>query len=919
MTNQRGVSLSFTVVTTTVLVSAVAYTVITQLPRLRDESRKMGTFLNYKTLITGVNDYMVNALRERWCLRVLGSGSETIAGTPRPVVYTDLFPSESTCRPGDPLEAIVTDPGNLERLLWTEDTVGVNPPGVSPANTIMGLNRDRIARGVTSVQLNAHDVRRREMNFFVGEPTLASLTEGHPLSLVLKGARRCLDGLFIRVAESNDTNNLPVGDEKRIEVEVRARLKSSFLSTSCSEFKLVQSKAFYSFYPRALNTYGLIVKGDLSTNLFHEYNAPVYVAGDLRLPPTNAPKATTSVFYEPVTLGFKDPNETGKLKTNNGVLFTFDERGEPRKTRQDRYENFRGFLGGLTLDPTEDKGMRYLFGGGSTPTGVDKLEQCIEFTEIYVNPHYTAGSILAYQLGANGSGSANFRIGLTRKNIFRQRDQAPRVIRGDNAGSYFNLLTRPDPIPATAREFATVEISDTNGNTFSGTLGAGAGFTFRLNAQDAGLVPEVIGDMLTRLNDDKASNYRDVVPMGHLLQRESEVRNYLDAAQRLKNSCDNRAGSGCVDFGYTQNCDNNCGNGNSITRYDNAKTALRTFLQGVRNDTAFGGEAELRLNVTDPPQLPDPDTGAMKSVLNIKTLSFEVTPKWARLAPYVTGNLRVNLKVEHYSSTRIRDFDFRINLSGNLLSLNHPGSWVNADNDLRLLTNRLNPTRPRDEILEVDCPEGVGVADWDLDMSESTAFAWNYANTQAGAIVDNIDHSQLPLIIFSATGAFREGHSASTSKSIVNRCVVPPDRTHVYGFYVCETLEIQNGRTQPLYMIGTFIVKNLVNNNRLAPVIWQTVWDARSAPLIYHDLKAGCGGVSTQLNWRDFMRTPALAAAMNQCSAVDLVNNGPNNFTWTTVDPEIGLARPSDVMTSQKVKRRLRWIVREDSRQDVVK
>ncbi len=51
---------------------------------------------------------------------------------------------------------------------------------------------------------------------------------------------------------------------------------------------------------------------------------------------------------------------------------------------------------------------------------------------------------------------------------------------------------------------------------------------------------------------------------------------------------------------------------------------------------------------------------------------------------------------------------------------------------------------------------------------------------------------------------------------------------------------------------------------------------------------------------------------------MDLVTNGTNNFTLTTVDPDIGLIA-GNTMTSQKVLRFQRWVIREDSRQDLVR
>jgi hypothetical protein len=58
---------------------------------------------------------------------------------------------------------------------------------------------------------------------------------------------------------------------------------------------------------------------------------------------------------------------------------------------------------------------------------------------------------------------------------------------------------------------------------------------------------------------------------------------------------------------------------------------------------------------------------------------------------------------------------------------------------------------------------------------------------------------------------------------------------------------------------------------------------------------------------------------LEKCSAVDFTENGINNFRWTTVDPDIGLASPAATMTSQKVSRVHRWVIREDSRLDLVR
>lgn len=934
--NQRGVSLGFTILTTTALVSAVAYTVITQLPRLHSENSNMSLFLNYKTMITGVNDYVINALRERWCLRESGTGTELVGGHARSVVYTDLFPSETACRPGDPLESIVMYPGNLERLFWNEDTVGVNPPGIAPANTIIGLNQIRLGLLVNpaSVRLNANEVRLREMNFFIKSEDLQNLTDAHPLYIITRDARKCLDGIFIRLAISDDVNNLPVGDERRVEIEVHARLKTGILAGSCGQYRMVQSKAFYSFYPRALNTYALIKSGDLATSFYHEYNSPVYVAGDVWLPGRRTNKNQASVFYAPVTIGFKPSGGSGKLISTGATPFTFAERGVPQKTRQDNYSNFRGFLGGITLDPAEDKGFRYLFESVAVPSGTAKLEQCIELAEIYANPNVTSDSQLAYQVTQNSSLAANIKLGLTKKNLFRRSNEVAGIMMGQSAQSMLTLHASPNPVPVSAREFGSMNISDSSGVSFSATIGSGAGYALRLNLDKLDLLPDTLDGILASLEGASYENFDDVIPVGHVLAKLPEFANFKKAGKALKVSCEKSAGPLCVPFGFTEKCDSqgnlldllgaiipglHCNNSVEANAYSASKSALKKVLSSVRNDVALQGEAELKISIADPPQVSEPDTKKLRSVLNVVNVSLQATEKWTRLVGYATSSLAIEVLPSHVANSFQAKLKFSVNLVGNLLSLPHQGSWVGSSDNIRLPRNRLNPDRKQDEIIDIECPDGLGVADWDLDMSPNTSFSWNYANTQAGAIIENIDHSELPLITFAATGAMREGHAASTSKSIVNRCVIPKNRTHVYGFYVCRTLEIEKGRTQPLTIIGTFIVKNIINNNRKVPVIWQTVWDPRSAPLIYDDLKGGCNGMSTDLNWKNLMLDPRLATMINQCGAVDMVNNGPNNFTWTTVDPEIGLARSTDVMTSQKVKRPLRWIVREDSRQDVIK
>jgi hypothetical protein len=175
-------------------------------------------------------------------------------------------------------------------------------------------------------------------------------------------------------------------------------------------------------------------------------------------------------------------------------------------------------------------------------------------------------------------------------------------------------------------------------------------------------------------------------------------------------------------------------------------------------------------------------------------------------------------------------------------------------------------------------------------------------------------------------------------------CIIQKRRKLIYGFYVCERLIIEDGRTSPLNIIGTFIVNSIHGGvfnpstqkvdsptpkpNLNKPVIWRTVWDPVSANLFinHYNNKYRLGQLAPINDCLPVNNLKYLGMIQNNqkglietCSAVNFVEDGLNNLRWTTVDPDIGLPTPTSVMTSQKVSRIHRWIIREDSRFDLVR
>lgn len=928
MQNQSGVSLAFVTVTTTVIISSIAYLVITLIPRLRDENKKIKNFVNYRMFVTSLNDYVVHSLREGWCLKSFGSSVETFKGVDRKVVVSDLLIAEDKCKMGSPMEEIVTYEANLERLLWNTDVVGTDAPGVSPANTIIGINQFRRNTMSPKPELLTRDkVMASQFTFRMTEKVLADMSGEHPLYVIAKNVRNCLESVDVKIDIVRDIEGVPVGNERKIKVEVVGKIYSSLKKPSCAGIRQMQSTAFYSFYPRSLNTFSLVKFGDLSGTLFHEYHSPVYVAGDLRLPDASFDRKKSSVFYNSLVLGYKSAKVTGKIVESTGEAYSFGERGDPILTKQDQYPGFRGFIGGVQLDSKEDRGFYNLFDyTASAGSGVAELEQCIAESKIFTNPSYTAGSILAYRTDENRQDFAIFGLGFTRKNRFRPSIFAPSVIaQPENDYRFFKFKVLPEPMNDDLQSVSEVFIRDSRGREYSASMGAGSSIRMELDLEKLKMRASDIQALINNVNTANRYSWRNVIPDDHVLYNLDERKEFFKRADDLADECDDEASRDCEVLGYEVNCDKGplglkCNYNYEEGKYKDAKEELIEKLEEIRSVAGAPGEPTFTAELTDVPKVADPFTGAMKTVLNIKTLTFRVSPKWRSMIRYHISHLDLRFTPDHYSTSSKLRFSARINTYGDLVDNQWKSSrWKDASDGDDIDYNRLNPDLPRDEIIKLDCPEGIGLADWDLDMSSSANFSWNYANTPAGTQVDNVSHESLPEVIFHQTGSQREGHAASTSKSIVRDCIVPIDRTHIYGFYVCERLVISPGRSAPLYMIGTFIVKDLVNANTTVPVYWHNIWDSKIAHLILTDLKNGCGGLNVNISWKDLMSTPAKEAAIKNCGALDLVSNGPNNFMWTTVDPEIGLANPGDVMTSQKVKRVQRWLIKEDSRSDIVR
>lgn len=962
LSNQRGMSMLFMVMILALAVGGIGYVATDMIPKLQSEKKKAEAIISYRVFIGSLNDYLVHGIREKWCLNYNNG-------------VTDMLMSNA-CGSTKPMEDIVTYPGNLERILWSGENIGktlTTAPTQEESNKILALNYLRYTSNPqkTSRLLKYEDVRppNGKLTFKITQAVLKDMTSEHPLYVMANKIKDCVNQIDIEIFQVNDYNNIGGGDERKIGIHIKSDIvKTRF---SCLILKQADSTSYYTFYPRRLHTFSLIKYGSLDGKLHNEYHGPVYVAGDFILPPPSADKSVSSVFYNTLTLGIFNSGKNnggifhaGLITNSDKSKYTFDDRGHPYRSKQDYYENFRGFLAGVHLDSSEDKGFHNLFDYSSVSSGdVGTLEACIEENNALLKPSVNYDTLLAYSGYTPAQESLRLKLSFTKRNRFKPSNEAGQASKDYNQAPVEKPKKKwwewgggdDDDEPSLNERKFLFDITSPEGNralgsvafrygeknwggpveSYYGTMGVGTKVQISLNLPHFDLTSTKLGTYVDNTSNRNRSNYKNVIDWGHVLYNIPEANEFRKAGDDLDYQCNRRTSEQCEFFGYKfASCDSEkdktCDYNREISDYNQAKDRLKTRLEEIKLmiDSNKPALMTVTLNHVEP--------HLNKEVLNQRYLDFAYTPEWKPIfnlvrtkisetmrfsfTPYHYGpysNLYIDINVKGAEGGEV---DFLNRAYGKSSENFRTSRWMNTYNNAVLEDD---PT----PLVELDCPDGMGVADWDLDMSGSTNFAWNYANTPPGAQVDSSDHSPATPIVFYPGDEHNppfEGHAPSTTKSVVEECTIPANRTHVYGFYVCNKLIIQD-RSTPLYMIGTFIVHELIQPPAMnVPVHWHSVWDTKASDLIMSDLnghKPACDLSKNLMNktWVDIINNSQVSSSIQSCSPLDLVTNGPNNFSWTTVDPDIGIANPGDVMTSQKTNRIQKWVIREESRVDMIR
>ncbi|WP_413294212.1 hypothetical protein ACLSU7_03730 [Bdellovibrio sp. HCB185ZH] len=283
---------------------------------------KAATKTDHRVVLDGVYAYTVNAIKQSWCL-------------------SPNWSQDMNCS--------LTSSGYTQRLLLTDETLlfikNSETPHPEPLATTRLLN-------------------------ITGNINFSTLTNSHPLYSVVAPIVEDFESAKITIDRDSTAISAVRGREVPLRITVFLKHKTNpELNQTLTSRNIV--------YPRELTYFALIVSNNLNlgggkydpgtgnirldnipvqnSNGGLRFESPVFVNGDLSLPPSNTTPAMNNViFVDKVVLG------GGTIKMDNAPYIVKTAGGDGYMYNYSM-PNFAGMLGGFELDATRDTGLDYLF------------------------------------------------------------------------------------------------------------------------------------------------------------------------------------------------------------------------------------------------------------------------------------------------------------------------------------------------------------------------------------------------------------------------------------------------------------------------------------------------------------------------------------------------------------------------------
>ena len=275
-----------------------------------------------KSLNNAVFNYTAYALKERWCM-------------------DSSWGRDLSCNGMSDMKQFVTHPRNLERFLWSSNTVNdlalryQKLYGAPPA----GLSLDKIEQVISMASLE-------------------SLGSSHPLNLVMNDLiKQCLTSIKVSIEKPLSSYYKSQGDEIYLLITVTGNLVIDPLN-NCSLIKNTPVvKGLVIVYPKTLNQYSVIKTGSFNVSDFPRtdqglnFHGPVYVQRNIKL----SSKGKFGV-------SFKDKVNIGEgVVQLDGVPFSPKTPGGFSDQFLSQLQTTNGFMNGISLEAEPDLGIPRLF------------------------------------------------------------------------------------------------------------------------------------------------------------------------------------------------------------------------------------------------------------------------------------------------------------------------------------------------------------------------------------------------------------------------------------------------------------------------------------------------------------------------------------------------------------------------------
>ncbi len=893
-----------TMLTTIVLFSAVlgTLTLVTThlLKRLKSTQVNSEYVLDSRAFITSFMDYTVLAIKERWCMNESWMRSSTRC-------------QPNSSKPSAAMIDAITYDYNLERLLWTQTS----------KDEMQDLLKHYGVPNPKSYKILLEKIPPIKID-------LKNITGNHPLSQVVGKISKCLSSINVEAFRPASLDQVSEGDAVKLFVKVVGNTSTSI--KGCPE--KIESLGLFEFIPRPLHSFSLIKIGDLDASTPFHFYGPVYVEKDLILPTKDS--ATGATFYNSLVLGLG-----GEIKTKDKAPYTFQKRGDPSFSFQDRYPEipaFGGFKRGVIFDPRKDDGLAALFGNVNVQES-KATNKCLERLNLKTNLLLTKDSKLWVKAATSSKNKLTGIIGLSNKDEFISLVKKAECKKELDEFLNCNVDNKKDLTTKLQINFGQKDKEGKNIVNLFADMAPSVPVTYKVNFS------QFIEELKYKLELLESELGKEIKELQESLKKECR-----DAPTLVKKifPCNSKSKTILNDEKCKEEFtpDKDEKDKDKITKLEEERKKCLSIVdlnQQIKDKEKALQEQEddLKKQIANlenlnknKPQLEikiDNIGEKDQEVSNQVKLSIDLK-NWENLkkSNLFDGEFFLNFQPMDFVSDLMTGGNKRSGTDGpnaegvlNTIAVTLDGLFLISKDKKSINSNLwqcldcpLGNTKEPETILnsalnkECETTEAMPIADWNISFLASTKDVWNYTTNNP---LDTDNRPQGKKIFSQGTqeGQIREKVNAS----LIGECIIESDVDQVFGHYVCKQLTIKP-RTTNLNLIGSWIVENLdqttVTTSKQVKVNFYSYWEDYAVKKLQDKNlleKNNCGASRWSItNQQGNIR----------CSPISLIINGADNFTWQTVDPRIGPQTSNGTRQAKITGRYDRWVVRTIDRKDMI-